>query len=199
MCLRGECIIFRRVRHGTANAFSREARQSEAYQLAIGQAMPFSEKNYQLHIRQISALMGQYHLGYLRLLLEAFDGDLELPLILGEVASRNISGQLKDSGFFPQGIDQQLISARENGEYLPCSAMSVSLATGLPRETVRRKLNKLVQNGFLEKMPDRAFVITRKPMDCFAESLNKQLLANLLAVCAKLSSLLNDPPASDGK
>lgn len=161
--------------------------------------MSFSEKNYQLHMRQISALMAQYHLDYLRRLFEEFDGDLDLPLILGEVARRNISCQLRDSGFFPEGIDPQLIRARRNGEYLPCSAMSVSLATRLPRETVRRKLNKLVQIGFLEKMPDRSFVITCKPKDTFAQSLNKKLLTELLATSAKISLLLKKSHVSDDK
>ncbi len=161
--------------------------------------MSFSEKNYQLHMRQISALMAQYHLDYLRSLFEEFDGDLDLPLILGEVARRNISCLLRDSRFYPDGIDPQLILANKNGEYLPCSAMSVSLATRLPRETVRRKLNKLVQNGFLEKMPDRSFVITPKLMDSFAQNLNKNLLAELLAISAKISLLLNNSHESDEK
>ena len=153
--------------------------------------MSFSEDNYQLHKRQISAFMGQYHLRYLRRLSEVFDGDLELPLILGEVAFRNISHLLTGQGRSPDGFDQLVIRAREEGKLLPCSAMSASLATGLPRETVRRKLNKLAKEGFLTKLPDSSFVTTSKPLEYFSEILDKKLLIDLLDSSSKIAILLD--------
>jgi DNA-binding transcriptional regulator YhcF (GntR family) len=160
--------------------------------------MNFSEDRYQQHKRQIAALMGQYHLRHLRRLYESFGGDLEMPLILGEVANRNIAQLVANNDFFPDGIDQQMIDGLADGNYLSCSAMSVSIATGLSRETARRKLNKLAANGFITKMPDSGFVITKKPMESFSENLNKELVSDLLATCAKIATLLNDSPPCDG-
>ncbi len=153
--------------------------------------MDFNRIGFQLHQREITILLGQYHLRYLRRLAEAFDGDLELALILGEVANRNVSFALSETGVSCNDVDQQILRARENETLLPCSAMSVSLATGLPRETVRRKLNKLVTQGFLVKLRDRTFVTTTKPLEYFSEILTKVQLEDLLHTSRNISRVLD--------
>lgn len=153
--------------------------------------MDFEQAGYQLHEREIAIVLGQYHLRYLRRLVALFDGDLELPLILGEVANRNVGFALGETGVACAEVDQQIIRARENGTLSPCSAMSVSLATGLPRETVRRKLSKLVEQGFLLRLADGSFVTTRKPLEYFSDISTKEQLADLLATGARLSLLLD--------
>ena len=51
---------------------------------------------------------------------------------------------------------------------LPCNALSISDVTGIPRETVRRKLAKLLALGWIEKTPDDMYVITDKIGEVFA-------------------------------
>ncbi len=153
--------------------------------------MDFNQTGFERHQREISIVLGQYHLRYLRRIAEVFDGDLELALILGEVANRNIGFVLSETGVSSSEVDQEIIRARENNGLSPCSAMSVSLATGLPRETVRRKLNKLVVQGFLVKLRDSTFVTTTKPLEYFSETLTKEQLADLLRTGAKISRLLD--------
>ena len=53
-------------------------------------------------------------------------------------------------------------------QYLPCNALSISDVTGIPRETVRRKLAKLVDLGWIEKTPDDMYVITDRIGTVFA-------------------------------
>ena len=153
--------------------------------------MDFNQTGFQLHQREIAILLGQYHLRYLRRLAEIFDGDLELPLILGEVANRNVGFALGETGVSCDDVDQQIIRAREKEELSPCSAMSVSLATGLPRETVRRKLNKLVEQGFLVKLRDSSFVTTTKPLKYFSEILTSKQLEDLMNTCSRISLLMS--------
>ena len=153
--------------------------------------MDFEQTGFQLHQREIAIVLGQYHLRYLRRLVALFDGDLELPLILGEVANRNVGFALSETGVACAEVDQQIIRARGNGTLSPCSAMSVSLATGLSRETVRRKLNKLADQGFLVKLPDSSFVTTSKPLEYFSDISTKEQLADLLDTCSKISLFLD--------
>ena len=153
--------------------------------------MDFNQTGYELHQREIAILLAQYHLRYLRRLAVVFDGDLELALILGEVANRNIGSMLSETGVSCNDVDQEIIRARESEGLSPCSAMSVSLATGLPRETVRRKLNKLVAQGFLVKLPDSTFITTTKPLEYFSEIFTKEQLGDLLRTGSKASRLLD--------
>lgn len=153
--------------------------------------MDFNQTGFERHQREITIVLGQYHLRYLRRLAEVFHGDLELALILGEVANRNVGFVLSETGVSCNEVDQEIIRARENDSLSPCSAMSVSLATGLPRETVRRKLNKLVDQGFLAKLRDSTFVTTSKPLEYFSEILTKEQLADLLRTSGRISQLLD--------
>jgi hypothetical protein len=43
-------------------------------------------------------------------------------------------------------------------EVTPCNVASIAAATGLNRETARRKVNNLVKRGVLRKLPDGAIV-----------------------------------------
>lgn len=152
--------------------------------------MRLSDTTYALHQRQISLLMSQYHLRYLHRLSVVFEGDIDLALILGEVAHRNVTAVAKANTEAGGTVDRALIRARQEGKYLPCSAMSVSLVTGLPRETVRRKLAKLVKDGFVEQVGKRGYVITTKPLEYFGEILNKPLTVDFLETAAKIRALL---------
>jgi DNA-binding IclR family transcriptional regulator len=110
-------------------------------------------------------------------------------LILGEVAHRNVMAYLSESGPSCADVDRQIIHARDNEKLLPCSAMSVSLATGLSRETVRRKLNKLLHQGYLAKRGCSYFT-TSKPLEVFSEALHKEQVVDLLRTSKEVSKLL---------
>jgi len=61
----------------------------------------------------------------------------------------------------------------ERGEHLPharhCNAMSISQSTGIPRETVRRKIRQLVTKGWLRKAGPDKLIVTSLPARHFAE------------------------------
>ena len=92
----------------------------------------------------------------------AYDGDLTLCLVLGEIASRNTER------FYDERRGYQPASFNGQRQYLPCNALSISDVTGIPRETVRRKLAKLVDLGWIEKTPDDMYVITDRIGTVFA-------------------------------
>ena len=98
----------------------------------------------------------------LRAMYQAYDGDLTLCLVLGEIASRNTER------FYDERRCYQPASFNGQRQYLPCNALSISDVTGIPRETVRRKLAKLVDLGWIEKTPDDMYVITDRIGTVFA-------------------------------
>ena len=154
--------------------------------------MRFDRDRYAANQRQLAALMGQYHLRYLRRLAAAFDGDLALPLILGEVAHRNIAPLFNETGATRPKSDEELKAAREEGRLSQCNAISTSLATGFPRETVRRKLKKLVDSGILAQSPGGGYVITAKPLEHYADTLNQELLIDFLATAEDIRALMDE-------
>jgi len=85
-------------------------------------------------------------------------GDLDLLLVLSVIGDRNMS-QRRTAG---ERTHQELFehwSGRPEPEEI--NSQSIAHYTGIPRETVRRKVNDLVMRGWVERR-DGALVVTRK-------------------------------------
>ncbi len=104
---------------------------------------------YAQHRDLLSVLMLRFMTSRLRAMYQAYDGDLTLCLVLGEIASRNTERHFDERRDISRStnISQNLL--------LPCNALSISDVTGIPRETVRRKLAKLLALGWIEKNSGR--------------------------------------------
>lgn len=88
-----------------------------------------------------SYLLGTFTIPYFRMLYSAYEGDLLLPFVLGEIGMHNV-------GLRYEGAP----GSEENRKRLrPCNALSISTVTGIPRETVRRKVEILVKMGLIER------------------------------------------------
>ena len=121
-----------------------------------------SPETYASHRDVLSVLLLRFMTSRLRAMYQAYDGDLTLCLVLGEIASRNTERfYVERRGYQPSSFNGQR-------QYLPCNALSISDVTGIPRETVRRKLAKLVDLGWIEKTPDDMYVITDRIGTVFA-------------------------------
>ena len=121
-----------------------------------------SPETYASHRDVLSVLLLRFMTSRLRAMYQAYDGDLTLCLVLGEIASRNTER------FYDERRGYQPSSFNGPRQYLPCNALSISDVTGIPRETVRRKLAKLVDLGWIEKTPDDMYVITDRIGTVFA-------------------------------
>lgn len=127
---------------------------------------------------------------HLLLLYREFEGDLLLPIILGEIALHNVKKLytvektcLKALRDIPKGVERR--------RYLePTNAFSISEATGIPRETVRRKIFKLVEKGWVVKGSRGELLITEDVSEYFTRNFNKELLTELLAVSCCITDLL---------
>ena len=150
-------------------------------------------ERYDQNKKLIAVIMARFFLRYLNLLYRDFEGDLVLPIVLGEIAHHNIIRlySLKGSGM---QVNEQADNYPEQREYLePTNAYSISQATGIPRETVRRKIDKLQQKGWVLKNDQGEVCISDTVSEHFAKDLNKRILAELLETSESIRNLLNPP------
>ncbi len=130
-----------------------------------------------------SVLLNRYMTSRLRAMYQAFGGDLTLCLVLGEVATintQNIKAEdLRRQGFSPERID--LLS--------PCSAAMVHESTGIPRETVRRKLFKLVELGLLTRTEDDMYYVTDFTGESFS-AFNESQTEDIMDAYDKVTRLM---------
>ena len=85
--------------------------------------------------------------------LSSEDADVETWLIVVSVTA--IGAEKFTRGGLPQDLDD-LETAMPQGQLSRCNLSSIAAATGLNRETVRRKANWLVSQGILEREDDGA-------------------------------------------
>jgi biotin operon repressor len=147
-------------------------------------------ESYDQHEKLIAVIMARFFLRYLNLLYREFKGDLVLPIVLGEIAHHNIF-RLYSLKHDSMEVNEQAPNDPERMKHLePTNAFSISQATGIPRETVRRKIEKLQQKGWAVKNDRGQVRISEKVSDHFTKDLNKKILAELLKTSESIRNLL---------
>jgi hypothetical protein len=90
-----------------------------------------------------------------RLQRDMADGDIDLAIIAGAAALAATEGLMRDATMRREFADiNTIIGDRQRG----CNALSIAAATGLPRETVRRKMGRLVEMGILVRRDAGNFI-----------------------------------------
>lgn len=138
---------------------------------------------YDQHPDEISVLMGWFFLRHLNQLYRNFQGDLLLAIVLGEIAHHNICH------YFSSGKAKAANRGKPVDVMEPCNPFSLSVATGLPRETCRRKVQILVRQGLVRKHAAGGYIITPGLRAKFREA-NQETLADLLALIGDLEEIL---------
>lgn len=120
----------------------------------------------------ISMLRTRFTLPHLIGLYRHFDGDLALPIVLGEIAIRNLQSVFQLRPEEPYDVlnletERAIIERRYTSEHLrPANALSIAMATGIPRETVRRKVEKLIGRGWVRRDEhDHLFITAQVKLD----------------------------------
>lgn len=140
------------------------------------------------HAYQVSHLIASFTVPLLRTLYHQFDGDLAQVIVLGEISLRNVSQ------FFDKGgaeTPEKLLDDRQRRDQLmqSCNALSISEATGIPRETVRRKVALLIDKGWLYRDPHQRLMVSPRGGAGFTRR-NAQATRDILELAHKLSALL---------
>ena len=121
---------------------------------------------------------------HLKRLRRAFDGDLMLPLLIGEIAHRNVSALARRNGptgpLRRFGADPNAQSPGTLAEYLRCNTYSLALATGVPEATVRRKVAQLARRGWVRIAPDRALTVEAAGVRAHSGGMDAETLTDML-------------------
>jgi hypothetical protein len=106
------------------------------------------------HAYQISHLIAGFTVPLMRKLYHQFDGDMVQMIVLGEISLHNVSQFFRKGG---ADVPEKLLDdmARRGKLMNSCNVLSISEATGIPRETVRRKA--MPMRIEVPKMGNRSF------------------------------------------
>ncbi len=103
------------------------------------------------HYAFIAIAMNEWVLRHMARVYATFESDLVAALVLGEIAHHNVSRLAPALDYDRQRIRDALAGPDALHAMLPCNAFSISEATRIPRETVRRKVKDLVASGWLTR------------------------------------------------
>ena len=147
---------------------------------------------YDRHAQELSVLMGWFFLRHLNHLYRTFNGDLLMAIVLGEIAHHNIchhysSGKPRHGMRAAHGVAPEVLAHLE-----PCNAFSLSAATGIPRETCRRKVQALVKQGLVVRQPKGGCAIARHIGPHFRDT-NRQTFATVMEFIRDVQTILNRP------
>jgi hypothetical protein len=147
-------------------------------------------------LKSVALLLARHEIRSLRRWFDDFDRDILLPILLGEIALHNIgalqNGVARRSGTRiskPLAVNAEA-SAAMSTNLKPCNAYSIAAATGLPRETVRRKIVRLIELGWIHRQDNGHLFITDVALEQFGTMLSSRALAELLETADHARRLL---------
>jgi hypothetical protein len=109
----------------------------------------------------------------------AFDGDLLEAIVLGEVAHHNVSSYLAATAEARRKGAESMVRVPPPADYLPTNAFSIAQSTGIPRQTVRRKVKNLVARGWLLETK-AGLIVSHAPFEHFRD-FNQELATDVLS------------------
>ena len=155
--------------------------------VSAGQKTGISVAEIPREQRVAALLLSRYNLRYLVRLYAAFEGDLLLPIVLGEVALYNVSGLLPDD---PAALAASFCDDPNHIPLRPCNAFSISSSTGIPRETVRRKVSHLIQNGWISRDAKGGLTITAKAAALCLQPFDDENLPDFIATADRVRTVM---------
>lgn len=150
----------------------------------------FSRERYDKRRGEIRLHMSHFFLSYLRDIYEAFDGDLAMAIILGEISHHNTCHFFSPDRETNDLMRELQAESAKWDTLEGCNAFSISCVTGIPRETVRRKIGVMIQRGWLEENPKQGLRITPACADHFGADFSSRFLNGLLGASRKIEALL---------
>jgi predicted transcriptional regulator len=120
--------------------------------------------------------------------LHAIYGSLNLDLVsillLDEIARHNLQP------FMTRGRPSLPRDVAERKQMRGCNAFSLSQATGIPRETVRRKIKQLEDLGWIEKVNRKGYFVTLRSMDRISPGETEAVLEDFRNTARQVEEIL---------
>ena len=132
-------------------------------------------------LRDVALLLAKHEVRNLRRWFEEFDRDILLPILLGEIALHNIS-PVAQSNETPEASEECILK--------PCNAYSIAAATGLPRETVRRKVLRLVEMGWVRRRNNGHLYVSSDALKHFGQLLSSRELTEIIETAERARKMM---------
>lgn len=157
---------------------------------ATATSATFDDK-YDQHMVAATIVLTDFFMDYLRLLYAAFDGDITEAIVLGEIGQANTAKYVNQ-----HERDALPLETVDREDFLPgtlkgVNSFSAATASGVPRETARRKINALLAKGWLEKDADGRLTATMAAREHFAPTFNRTICKRLLETADLLHRVLD--------
>lgn len=146
-------------------------------------------------LKPVALLLARHEIRNLKRWFDDFDRDILLPILLGEIALYNI-GALENgadgTNTVERGDSGDGSAGSEGCSLRPCNAYSIAAATGLPRETVRRKIARLTELGWINRLDNGHLFVTREALTHFGAMLTSRQLPELIDTADRARRLMGD-------
>lgn len=151
------------------------------------------DEEFDRHYARLTYELGRTMMNHLRRIYREFDGDLTLCMVLGEIGQHN-AGHFMREVLPRSGKDARTMATDEviARSIRPCNAMSVAEASGIPRQTVQRKIEKLERLGWVTRDGKGGLRVNRVVGRKFRD-LDRETLEEVLDLARVLKSLLKEP------
>jgi hypothetical protein len=157
-----------------------------------------SRQRYEERRGEVRLHLSHFLVRYLNDLYKIFEGDLAMAIVLGEISHHNTA-----PFFSPEKSRNEPVRVFQGdpGSWSTmegCNAYSISCSTGIPRETVRRKIVEMKKRGWLNETPSQGLRITQACADHFGPDFTLRILGGMLRASRIIEGLLAEP-AEGGK
>lgn len=123
------------------------------------------------------------------------NNDFETMVIWGVLAHQNVA-HIMPPGTRPDSVLSQRGRLEDEGRLRPLRLRDISAITGIPRETVRRKLEAMANKGFVRRISCGWIVIGDRAEPDLRE-FTKETVVRLISVCEDILSVLESADAAD--
>lgn len=146
-------------------------------------------QQFQTQRNRLSFVMAGFTLPLLRSIYQSFGGDMLMCIVLGEIAQHNAGRWLAREDNDPQVLED----LERHPEILrPCNALSIADATGIPRETVRRKVLALIERDMVYRADNGQLFVHPSVPDQF-DAMTQTMVPALLETARHIQSQLERP------
>jgi len=126
---------------------------------------------------------------HLKSFYDRYDGDLVLAMVMCEIWHYNVGRYLDRAG--PENASAILADPETRRKLLPaCNAYSISQVLGVPSETVRRKVRKLVDKGWVERSKDGELIATVALETIMPDELKVEFMRGFISAARHVLAML---------
>ncbi|MFZ6799633.1 DeoR family transcriptional regulator [Undibacterium sp. Di24W] len=147
------------------------------------------DERFESAFGKVSFTVNRFILEHMCRITRELDMDLESVHIWGILANLNVLHLMAPGKNFDF---RDTTEANHAYEFRPVRLSDMAQITGIPRETIRRKLNQLEESGKVERTADGLWTIKATGVDEHVKAFTKETVIRYLRVAKEIENLLMD-------